>query len=385
MLLSLACALGLFAVLGQSQNYPPADSLPVLSELPDPFLRSDGTRIRSKREWESQRKALLKTVLHYEYGELPPTPRTLKAEVLSTTAIEGVAGTEQEIRLTIGAKGGVSVQLLLAQPEGEGVHPVLITGDLNWGRIKPEIVREIVGRGYILAVFNREEVAPDNATREGVYRLYPNYDGGRLSAWAWGYHRVIDYLLTLPNVDAKHIGVTGHSRGGKAALVAGATDTRIALTAPNNSGCGGAGCYRLLNGRCEDITAILKNFPFWFAPHFNEFIGKVDRLPFDQHTLKAVVAPRALLSTEALGDIWANPKGTQSTYSATKEVFEFLGAGERIGIHFREGGHEHNLQDWKTLLNFADIQFFGKGDITAFHTLAFPDAEQGHTWQHPAK
>src|SRR5205823_14582644 len=129
-------------------------------------------------------------------------------------------------------------------------------------------------------------------------------------------HRVVDYLSTLDVIDKKHIAATGHSRGGKAALLAGATDERIALTAPNNSGCGGAGCYRFQADKSEDITAILKNFPFWFEPRFHEFIGRIDRLPIDQHTVKALVAPRALLSTEALDDLWANPKGTQQTYLA---------------------------------------------------------------------
>src|SRR5262249_28075764 len=158
----------------------------------------------------------------------------------------------------------------------------------------------------------------------------------------------------------------GHSRGGKATLLAGATDTRIALTAPNNSGCGGAGCYRFQGEKSEDIAAILKNFPFWFQPHFAEFIGHEDRLPFDQHTLKALVAPRALLSTEALGDLWANPSGTQQTYLAAREVFAFLGASEHIGIVFRPGGHEHNAEDWTTLLDFADRQLLGKSSTRLF-------------------
>ncbi len=378
-----ACALGLMATLGQDVTYPPAEALPVISELPDPFLRPDGFRIQSKRDWERQRKALLSLILRYEYGEMPPVSRNIRAQILSSHPIEG--GVEREILLTMGPKGGVSIHLFLSEPEGEGRHPALITGDLNWGRIKPEIVREVVGRGYTLAVFNREEIASDSNAQTGVYKAYPNYTGGRLAAWAWGYHRVIDYLLTLPNVDGKHIAATGHSRGGKAALLAGATDTRIALTAPNNSGCGGAGCYRILIGKCEDITAITKNFPFWFAPRFHEFVGKVDRLPFDQHTVKALIAPRALLTTEALGDHWANPEGSQITHSAAKEVFDFLGAGERIGIRFREGGHEHNLQDWTALLDFADLQFFGKGSSSAFSAFAFPNAERGHAWQRPKR
>src|SRR5205814_1139363 len=135
---------------------------------------------------------------------------------------------------------------------------------------------------------------------------------------------------------------------------------RLALSALNDSGCGGAGCCRFQGEKSEDIAAILKNFRFWFQPHFADFIGNTDRLPFDQHTVKALVAPRALLSTEALGDLWANPRGTQQSHAAAKEVFAFLGAADRIGIHFRTGGHKHRPEDWATLLDFADWQFFGR-------------------------
>ena len=106
-------------------------------------------------------------------------------------------------------------------------------------------------------------------------------------------------------------------------------------------------------------------------------------MPFDQHTVKALVAPRALLSTEALDDLWANPKGTQQSYAAAKEVYRFLGADDRIGIAFRPGKHEQNLNDWKVLLDFADKQFFGKKVDRRFDILAFPDAEKGYSWKAP--
>ena len=181
----------------------------------------------------------------------------------------------------------------------------------------------------------------------------------------------------------KHITVTGHSRGGKCALLAGAADERIALTVPNNSGCGGSGCYRLQADKSEDIAVITKNFPFWFAPRFKDFIGRVERLPFDQHTVKALVAPRALLTTEALGDLWANPLGTQQSNAAAREVFDFLGATDKIGIYFRPGGHEHNADDWSVLLDFADQQLLGKKVPRDFGKSAFSDAAKGYSWARP--
>jgi hypothetical protein len=133
----------------------------------------------------------------------------------------------------------------------------------------------------------------------------------------------------------------------------------------------------------EDIGAIVSQFPYWFHARFAEFVGEIARLPFDQHTLKALVAPRALLSTEALGDLWANPSGTQITHLAAKEVFAFLGAESRIGICFREGGHAHTLPDWSALLDFADMQFRGEVAARHFDRLAFPADRSGFSWRSP--
>jgi hypothetical protein len=143
-------------------------------------------------------------------------------------------------------------------------------------------------------------------------------------------------------------------------LLAGALDTRIALTVPNNSGCGGAGCSRFPDEGGERLADITKMFPHWFSPRLLEYVGREQDLPFDQHALKAAVAPRALLNVEARGDIWASPRGTRLTYEAAREVYTFLGAPEKIGSWYREGGHAQGLADWGALLDFADLQFYSK-------------------------
>jgi hypothetical protein len=377
-------AAAVVAVLPQRASQDEVERLPPMAELPDPFLQPDGKRLTTKPAWERQRRALLERILHDEYGPLPPVPNNVTGAELGARQAGPSNLAEKEILLTMGPGNAVQTHLILTLPPGKGPFPVIIRGDLGWGRVDPTVVETVVKRGYILAEFSRVEVAPDSAEKGGVYAAYPQYDGGRLAAWAWGFHRVIDYLETQPFVDRRRIAVTGHSRGGKAALLAGASDERIALTAPNNSGCGGAGCYRFQGEQSEDIAAILKSFPFWFHPRFAAFIGHVDRLPFDQHTLKALIAPRALLSTEALGDLWANPTGTQQTYLAAREVFEFLGVGDRIGIAFRPGKHEQNAEDWATLLDFADLQFYGKANTRRFDQLAFPDLPKAFSWKSPA-
>jgi dienelactone hydrolase len=314
------------------------DDLPPVRELPDLLTRSDGSKVESKETWAKRRDELRDLVLTYEYGHLPP-PAEVKVEEQTwapagDSALKGEAkrkidpvalpqgATETHLVIRTGPEGKIQIPLVLTRPAGKGPFPAIIRGDLCWGRVTTQIAAEVVGRGYVLAEFDRTAIVPDeNVARDvGLYALYPQHDFGALAAWAWGFHRVVDYLNTRDDVQKDHIAVTGHSRGGKTALLAGATDQRIALTVPNNSGCGGAGCYRYQGDKCETIDIITKRFPYWFQPQFSEFVGKVDRLPFDQHAVKALVAPRALLSNEALGDEWAIPAGSQHTFRAAKKV-----------------------------------------------------------------
>jgi len=378
------------AAPGAGADLPAVDRLPAVEQLPNPFLLQDGSRVKTKEDWARRRDELKAMILYYEFGQLPPAPGSPPtATEISSAASEELGGTENSLLLTLGKDKKVEYHLDLTIPKGKtGRLPVLLTGDLGWGKVKTKgregAVKEMMRRGYVLAEFNREEVSPDGPDRtKGVYALYPDCDGAAEAAWAWGYERTIDYLLTRDDIDPAHIAATGHSRGGKAALLAGALDERIALTCPNGSGAGGARCYRFQAPKSEDLEAIAKRFPFWFTPRFQEFIGKVNRLPFDHHEIRALVAPRALLSTEALGDLWANPEGTQQTYTAAREVYRFLGAADRTGIHFREGPHEQNLEDWTTLLNFADKQFFGKASPEPFDKLAFPDSPRQFSWAAP--
>jgi hypothetical protein len=360
------------------------DKLPVIKELPDPFVFNNGRRVGNKADWAKRREELKAMVLHYEYGHLAPAPANLTATEISSKKIEELDAIERQLLLSMGSGKKVEFRLILTIPAGKGLFPVVVKGDLCWGRLALSMIADTVKRGYITAEFDRTELAPDSTDRtKGVFPAYPDYDWTVLGAWAWGFHRAVDYLTTQGFVDSKHIAITGHSRGGKAALLAGALDERIALTAPNGSGCGGAGSYRVLGEKCEDIAAITSRFPYWFQPRLKDFVGRVDQLPFDQHSLKALVAPRAQLSTEGLGDLWANPMGTQTTYIAARQVYEFLDVGDKIGIHFREGKHAQNEEDWKALLDFADLQFFGKKVETRFDRLAFPDAPKGFSWSAP--
>jgi hypothetical protein len=383
LLLLLLSSAPAYAQLPAADDWPGVDKLPAIRDLPDPFLMTSGRRVASAEDWAQRREEIKGMLLYYQYGHVaPPVPIT--AQETASRKLQAAGAVERQLLTGIGPDRKVSFRLILTVPDGSGPFPVIVKGDLCWGRIPEAMVAAAVKRRYAVAEFDRTEIAPDSADRtKGVHALYPGYDWSTIGAWAWGFHRIVDYLLQQDFVDPKRIAVTGHSRGGKTALLAGALDERIALTAPNDSGCGGAGCYRFLGPKSEDIGAITNRFPFWFHPRFKDFVGQVEKMPFDQHFLRALVAPRALLSTEALGDLWANPMGTQVSYMAARPVFEFLGAGERTGIHFREGKHEQNAEDWEALLDFADLQLFGRKVERRFDKLAFPDAPRPYSWSAP--
>jgi len=364
-----------------SPAYPDVPNMPVIKDLPDPFVLPSGKRITMRNEWTERRLQIQDMLLHYEYGHLPPFPTNLKATRLSSSLVGAGTMQEDRILITSGLHNGVKFHLDLLIPQGkQGPFPVILTGDPGPTPIPDEVVR----RGYILAQFDRTEIAPDDASRDkGVYPIYSEYDWGVLAAWAWGYSRAVDYLLTRPDVDAKRIAVAGHSRGGKAALLAGALDERIALTAPNESGTGGASPFRLPGKGSESIAKITGRFGYWFHPRLQEFVGHEGQMPFDQHFLMAMVAPRALYLNAAMEDPYSNPLSTQQAYLAAKQVYAFLGKSERIGWRSHEGGHSFDADDWRALLDFADKQFFLRSVQTQFNNLPFPSAAPPFSWKAP--
>jgi (4-O-methyl)-D-glucuronate---lignin esterase len=330
------------------------------NKLPDLFTLNNGSRVETEQDWLKRRTEVSQLILDIEYGEIPPYSIPIKSYLLHPHNVKYLNNAKHiQYKLSFGEMNECSFILDLLIPEGEGPFPVILNGDNCW-RYPDQVALEVLKHNFILATFNRTEIAPDNysSVRDfGIYNLYPDSDFGAITAWAWGYQRAIDFLVTLDKVNTEKIAITGHSRGGKAVLLAGATDERIAITSSNNSGCGGAGCFKLTEPGCEKLADIIKAVPYWFSPKLQEFINREEDLPFDQHFLKAMIAPRVLLTTEGNNDIWANPLGTQQTHNAAQEVFNFLGVEKNINIHFRDDGHGYTVADWQYFLNFC-LQFF---------------------------
>jgi hypothetical protein len=242
---------------------------------------------------------------------------------------------------------------------------------------------EIIRRGYGFASFYSGDIDSDRGeASEGIYAWLAKgannnpTNRGTLAAWAWGFHRAVDCLITEPGVDPQRIAAVGHSRNGKTALLAAAFDQRIAMAFPHQAGCGGTAPSRGKTG--ESVKAINDRFPHWFNGEFKQFNEATERLPFDQHELVALCAPRPVLFSCAEGDQWSNPAGQFEVLRAASPVYGLLGApgltinaappmGQlaaegRLGYYIREGRHSMTADDWRVFLKFADKQWGRPGN-----------------------
>jgi len=381
-------------------TFPPVDKLPDQEGMPDPFVMHDGSRVATRADWSRQRDYLKAMLAHYQYGRMPPRPK--KLVVKQTSSGKALDGKAIEVHLTVTIRRGtksVMLRIALVRPPGKGPFPVVIKNDTGlfdspvdkrkakaFGA-EQAAIGEAVGRGYVICKYIRTDLAADGRGRRasGVFPLYPEYDWGVIAAWAWGYQIVIDALAPLGFVDMDKIVVTGHSRGGKTALCGAIYDERIAIAAPNSSGTGGTGSMRYFEKgqRPQTIAAHVGRHDHWWTPRFMTFANRAVKLPFDAHFAKALIAPRGLVNPHGLQDYWANPYGTQLTHQAAKVVYDWLGAGEHIGMHWRPGGHAQGEEDWRALIDFAERYFFKKNIKRKFDVLAYPKAKIPITWTAP--
>jgi len=379
-------------------EFADVEDLPLQKGLPDPFLMPGGKRVQTRQDWEKQRKYIKAMLAHYLYGQIPPLPKEIEVEQIASEPVYDGKGVEEQYTLTIHRKGkSVMCRFLIVRPSLKKRYPTIIKNDRISFDASPERDgssqsfdpgAEAVKRGYLLCRFHRTDLASDvqdEGRKAGVYPLYPEYDWGALAVWGWGHGVVLNALDQLGVADMSKVVATGHSRGGKAALCAGIYDNRITITAPNSSGTGGTGSLRYFEEgqKPQTIGHHIGRNEHWFHPRYFQFAEKEDRLPFDAHFAKALIAPRALVNCHARQDYWANPYGTELTHRAAEIVFEWLDAGDRIGLHWREGGHAQNQEDWAALLDFADHHFFDKKTDRRFDNWNYPDAELPFDWKAP--
>ncbi len=236
----------------------------------------------------------------------------------------------------------------------------------------------LLKRGYAFATFHDSDIAADtNSLEQGIFPFYPelnNETGWKLiSAWAWGLQRAVDYLVTDKQVDSTRIILFGHSRRGKAALLAAALDERAAMVVPHQSGTGGMALGK--KHPMESIRRINKTFPFWFNERFKTYSRKPKTLPIDQHYLLALMTPRPVIETVGKWDVWSSYWLSLKTMRLVSPVYDLYGKrgltgsgkisnrasfktnkpGELVQVR-RPYKHDMNGDYWIFILDFADLK-----------------------------
>ncbi|HEY0816754.1 MAG TPA: acetylxylan esterase, partial [Pseudonocardia sp.] len=320
------------------------------------------------------------------YGQTLPSPTAQTFKVTSTD-FPGV--TRKIVKITVtGPQGTGSFTVKLFVPKADGKPRGTFLMIDHRGAVSDDPtqssgyapVSTIVAAGYAFASFNAGDVAPDdnNTYRNRMINLFypasqalPANAGRAISAWAWGASRAMDYLQTDPAIDPTKVAVIGHSRSAKAALWAGAQDTRFAAVVGNDSGSTGAKLARRGDGGvgAETVAAINRSFPYWFPPTYKAYGDRVSALPVDQHELLALVAPRRVVVASATDDANADPKGEFLAYLAAAQVYRLYGLGDTglssstwppaadkafrgpaMSYHRRSGGHDLTAADWNYYL-----------------------------------
>ena len=308
------------------------------AKLPDPFMGLDGKRISSKADWKCRREEIGAMYEKLMFGTKPRNP-------------EKVEGTYSGGKLTIkvtdkGKSGSFSVSIQNAGTKDKP-KPALIGFGGGFMGFCGSLGQATDGLDIAKISFNPDDVAPESGG--GMFFQLYNQGQGTIIAWAWAVSRIIDALEKTPEagIDVHHLAMTGCSRWGKGTLAVGAFDERIALTIPQESGSGGASLWRVgaqvNKQKGTDFVQPLSSAATegkWMISSFRNYQGKENTLPFDQHMLVSMVAPRALLILDNAGQKWLGEVPSNYCGQASLETYKALGVTENY-TYSQEGGHDH--------------------------------------------
>lgn len=391
------------------------EKLPLQAEIPDVFTFLDGKKVENAADWEERAKEIKALYEYYMYGPLPDCSeetisyrltdwREVDEEVRSfdgSLIREPVRVCDMEIRVECQGKSAcfTGIVTLPKEKPANGGYPVYqeMMFVFGGGELHPSVNAYYAAkRGYATISWEPARVAADNGTRSGAfYTVHPygsdwEHQTGVLAAWGWGASRILDALAQGAaeelQIDWKNNILSGVSRYGKAALVAGAYDPRLKVVVPACSGAGGAAMYRCrTEGIVYDLSELgyvneegtathvtTQNEPLealqsmderhWFNDVFLRF-DCVERFPFDQHHLAALVACRErylYFIASASGEDWTNPAAMHRTYAETAKVYDFLGISDHICMAIHLQGHAILLSDMEKLLDYCDVMLLGE-------------------------
>lgn len=399
--------------------------------LENPLVFRDGTAVRTPEDWTRRRAELMELFQSRMYGRLPPKPETLVTELIDEKETCSSFAIRRRVRMWFKAdKTGPFIDWLIVRPkhaarpsptliflnslgsfqilpdkdltvadgfvnelgaagEPEKRAAVVDRPDMRGGWANPCSryhlpIGAVIARGFAVVTACYYDIAPDPGKVEDRFKnhrrrcfdLWPETvgrddDTRALMAWGWGLIRGMDLIEKEPGLDARRVVVTGCSRLGKAALLAGVYDERFAVVVPNQTGKGGAPLTKRFYG--ENVTTEKAKFPHWFTPGYLSHAGHDTEMDFDQHLLLACVAPRALL-IQGFNQPWFDTEGEFLAVKAASPVWELLGVpglpagtwpeiystaaiGPRLGYVRRDGPHGLWAYDWQWMMDFAEGVF----------------------------
>jgi hypothetical protein len=360
---------------------PAMSALPTVANLPDPFLMTSGTRIANRADWRCRRAEIAAQIQNYELGAKPAPPANETA-----TFANGML----TVKVTDGG-GSITLTTTITTPTGNGPFPAVIGMDTSGTGALPATI--FTSRGIATMTFTSSQLTPQQPNRGqgAIYTLYPDPKVGSMILWAWGVSRIIDGLQMTAaqnKIDMSRLAVTGCSYAGKMALYAGAFDERIALTIPEESGGGGEAAWRVsatMTGT-EDLEHAQGTA--WYLQGLTAYNNSnVGKLPFDQHELAAMVAPRALLTIGNPDIMYLSSEAGYVSMKAATEVYKALGVPDRVG-YSQVGGHAHcafPTSQTNDVAAFVDKFLVGKTDAnTAVATSPYnTDLTKWITWSTP--
>jgi hypothetical protein len=377
---------------GSWTNYDESKANPY--PLPDPLVLNDGKHVKNAKAWWNQRRPeILENFRSEMYGRIPENTPKVTWEVTSTDAKAG--GGLAIKKLVVGhidssryPSVSPSIHIAVYTPaNATGPVPlmlVLVAGPGGYGGPRPgtpEVEPEppaasplyqllAIGWGYATMQVGPIQNDYGGGLSSGIIGLMSQgkprnpEDWGVLAAWSWGASRVLDYFATDKSVDAKQVGIEGHSRYGKAALLSAALDQRWAIVYASCSGELGSKPSRRNFGETLDNDA----GSYWAAGSFHKYAGRWNDLPVDSNELIALVAPRPVFLNGGTGDPWADPHGSFLAAVSAGSVYRLLGkkdlgssempapdnaltSGE-LAFRYHAGPHTDAL-DWPFFIPFA--------------------------------
>ena len=344
-----------------------------------PLLILDDGRPVTPDLWPERRRELLERLRKNLYGYTPEPPARVDGRIRreDTQAYAGKV-IERHVDVTFETPAGdFTFPLHLFIPKAVPRAPVFL--HIAFRPDLPDCytpIEELTDGGFALALFCYTDIINDNHFgdfSDGLGRCFMHAprrpdEWGKIGMWAYAASRALDYLGQVAEVDARRVAVVGHSRLGKTALWCAAQDERFWAGISNNSGFGGAAAAR--HGQGERIADFITYGSWdWFCENFKTFSGREDDLPYDQHMLLALLAPRLLSVGSAALDRGADPESEFLSALAAAKVWDLLGcrglatpdampaAGDfladgRVGYHLRAGLHYFSREDWGRYMAF---------------------------------